>query len=468
MYNQNREKIMLKILRNKKTAKKVWIGLAVIIIPAFALWGFGGGLRSREDTAPVGKIFGRNISYIEFKDALAAVKTMAIMRFGDRLDEVQKYLNLEAQAWERLVLLAEAKKRHIAASDREIIEDIENSSFFQYQGAFSNKLYNEALRYSLRIQPRIFEELIRQNIIIAKLYEQVTAKVSLSDEQIKKEYAKVNQEMSIDYVASLFSDFSKDISPSEKQINDYYAGNKPMFKQPVTVNLIYTTADSEEKAKKVVALLKKNNALKLAAQETGLETKETGPFSSTDSIPGLGFSPELLNLISKLKKGAFTPIIKSDNSFYVFQLKEKTEMRIPELTEIEDKVKQAFIREAAQKLAAEKIKQCQNELTREDLIAAGNKLKLRTAATGLFKYEASIAGLGQAAIFWNASYGLKENQASQIISTPLGYYIIKIKSATLLDQARFAKEKADFAKKILFEKKQELFNNFIEELKKKA
>ncbi len=459
---------MLKILRNRKTAKKVWIGLAIIIIPAFALWGFGGGLRSREETAPVGKIFGRNISYIEFKDALAAVKTMAIMRFGDRLDEVQKYLNLEAQAWERLLLLAEAKKRHITASDKEVIDDIEKSPFFQYHGAFSNKLYNEALRYSLRIQPRIFEELIRQNIIIAKLYEQVTDKISLNDEQVKKEYAKVNQEMSIYYAASLFSEFAKDISPSEKQINDYYMDNKPMFKQPVTINLIYTAADSEEKAKKIAALLIKNNLLNKAAKETGLEAKETGPFSSTDTIPGLGFSPDLLNLISKLKKGAFTPIIKSDKSFYIFQLKEKTEMRIPELTEIKDRVKQAFIRQAAQKSAAEKIKQCQNELAREELVAAGNRLKLKTAATGSFKYGASIAGLGQAAIFWDATDGLKENQASQIISTPLGYYIIKIKSLTPLDQARFAKEKADFAKKILLEKKQEFFNKFIEELQKRA
>ena len=100
---------MLRILRNRKTAKKVWIGLAIIIIPAFALWGFGGAFRSREETAPAGKIFGRNIPFTEFRDAIGAEKIMAIMRFGDKLSEVQQYLNLEAQAWERLILLAEAK-----------------------------------------------------------------------------------------------------------------------------------------------------------------------------------------------------------------------------------------------------------------------------------------------------------------------------------------------------------------------
>lgn len=372
---------MLKILRNKKTAKKVWIGLAIIIIPAFTLWGFSGAFRSREETAPVGKIFGRNISNIEFKDSLAAVKTIAIMRFGDKLSEVQKYLNLEAQAWERLILLAEANKRRITASDQEVIEDIENSPSFQLRGAFNNKLYNETLRYSLRIQPRIFEELIRQNIIIFKLYEQATAKVPLSDEEIRKEYIKATQEMSIHYVGSIISDFSAKIKPSDKQIADFFAKNKEMFKEPAT------------------------------------EDKPT---------------------------------------------------RIPELTEIKDKVKQAYIQETAQGLASEKIKECQNKLATKDLMAVGRKLKLKTASTGLFKYGEFIEGLGTAAIFWDTAYGLKKNQPSQIISTPAGFYIIKLKSITDFDETRFAKEKADFAKKMLLEKKQEYFNKFLEDLKKKA
>jgi hypothetical protein len=375
---------MLKILRNKKTAKKVWIGLAIIIIPAFALWGFGGAGRSREETAPAGKIFGRNISFTEFRDAIGAEKIMAIMRFGDKLSEVQQYLNLEAQAWERLILLAEAKKRRITAGDQEVIEDIENSPYFQLRGAFNNKIYNEILRYSLRVQPRIFEELTRQNLIISKLYKQVADKVSLNDEQIKKEYAQANQEMSIYYVAGLVSDFAKNISTTEKEIYDYYQANKPMFKQPTVIN------------------------------------------------------------------------------------KEKTEARIPELTEIKDKVRQAFIQEVAKKSADKKIKECLSQLATEELLAAGRKLGLKTGSTGSFKYGGFIDGLGPAQVFWEAAYGLKENQPSRIISLPAGFYIIKIKSMAPVDEARFTKEKADFARKILLEQKQNYFNSFVEKLKKKA
>lgn len=459
---------MLRILRNKKTAKKIWIGLAIIIIPAFTLWGFTEGLRNRQENVPVGKIFGRNISGIEFKDSLAAVKTIAIMRFGDRLAQVQQYLDLETQAWERLILLAEAKKRHIAASNNEVIEDIENSLYFQSQGYFSNKIYNEILRYSLRIQPRIFEELTRQNIIIAKLYDQITNKTSLSDAQIKKEYAKTNQELSIEYAASLISEFASSIAPTQQQLQDYYQSDKSKFKQPATLNIIYVIVTDEEKAKKLNLLLKKNKGLKTAAKALELETKETGLFDANNAIPGLGFSPELLKMISKLKIGESTPMIKSDKLFYIFELIEKNDVFIPELAKIQDKVKQSFIQETAKNLASQKIKQLQNELKTQDLAIASRKLGLKISTTGLFKYGAAIKELPNTNIFWDVAYDLNVQQPSEIITDSNGFYIIKLRSKSLFDESRYTKEKPDFAKRILLEKKEALFREFIEDLKKKV
>ena len=112
---------MLKKLRKKKTAKKIWIILIVLIMPAFVLWGFGSFIRGKQDSPYLGIIFGRKISFLEYKDALDAVRNQAIIQFGDNFQEIEKNLNLESQAWERLLLLAEAKKRKISASDREVI-----------------------------------------------------------------------------------------------------------------------------------------------------------------------------------------------------------------------------------------------------------------------------------------------------------------------------------------------------------
>ncbi|MFA5200402.1 MAG: SurA N-terminal domain-containing protein, partial [Candidatus Omnitrophota bacterium] len=121
---------MLKVLRNKKTAKKVWIGLALVIIPAFTLWGFGGAMRSKDENKPIGKIYGHNVTDLEFKKALAGVRTTAIMQFGEKLPEVEKYLNLPAQAWDRLLLLYEAKRRNITIDDKEVIDLIQSAPYF--------------------------------------------------------------------------------------------------------------------------------------------------------------------------------------------------------------------------------------------------------------------------------------------------------------------------------------------------
>ena len=63
---------------------------------------------------------------------------------------------------------------------------------------------------------------------------------------------------------------------------------------------------------------------------------------------------------------------------------------------------------------------------------------------------------------------LETNQKSKIISTPAGFYIIELKSKSSLDEALYAKEKPDFTKKLILEKKEETFSKFIEDLKKKA
>ena len=372
---------MLKLLRNKKTAKKIWIGLAVIIIPAFALWGFGGASRDRQETAVAGKIFGKNISNLEFRNSLIAVRTMAIIQFGDKLPEVEKYLNFEGQAWERLILLHEAKMRRIKVKDKEVVEEIQNAPYFQDKFGFSNKIYQEALRYVLRLQARIFEEQTRQNLILAKLYDQITQNLKLSDDQIHQEYLKANEELSIYYIASLFLDFAKTIKPTEKEISSYFEQNKAAFKEPPAEN-----------------------------------------------------------------KPA----------------------RIPELAQIKDKVKATLINETAKKIAQDKINECAEKLKQLEFNQAAASCLLKSAVTDFFKANGTIENLGVARIFWNNAKKLKENELSSVISNDQGYYIIKLKSAKPIDENKFLEEKEGFLQRLLSAKKNELFTEFIEKLKKKA
>ena len=269
---------MLRILRNKKTAKKVWIVLAIIIIPAFTLWGFGSASRSREENTPAGKIFGKNVSSLEYKKALAAAKTAAIIQFGDDFPKVEKYLNLEAQAWERLILLQEAKKRKINIGDQEVIDTIQKTAYFQRNSVFDNKTYVEILRYVFRLQPRTYEEQMRQNLTLAKLYNQVTDGIKIDASQIRQEWIKTNEELSIYYIAGLFAEFAKKIKPTDIEISTYYDKNKDAFKEAPNINLEYILTDSDTDSKKMSDLIKKKYTLDEISKELNLAKKETGLF----------------------------------------------------------------------------------------------------------------------------------------------------------------------------------------------
>jgi parvulin-like peptidyl-prolyl isomerase len=312
---------------------------------------------------------------------------------------------------------------------------------------------------------------------LAKLYNQVTAGVSVSDEETKEEYRKANEELSICYVAGLISDFQKDNTASEDELKDYFAKNSLEFKKPLSFNLEYVSADSEDKIRSTYDRLGKKEDFAKVAKELGLEIKETGLFGQTDSIPGLGWLPEISGLIIKLNTGDFLPPMKVDKNYCIFRLKERKEPYIPDFETSKDKVRQVVIKNKARQTAQGKMQACLKYLkdiyrqapNKEiDFEKIGKELGLKSASTGAFKYGSYIEGLGASDDFWEAARALKEKEFSDLIATPLGFYIIKTKSRTPLDEGKFAQDKPAFAQRLLELKKQESFAKFLTELKKKT
>lgn len=468
---------MLKQLRNKKTAKKIWILLAILILPAFVLWGAGSidKGKNKNESGYIGKIYGRKIPYSEYKDALEAVKIQAIMRFGEDLSQIQKYLDLQTQAWERLILLAEAKKRRIKTSDKEVVELIENYQFFQRNGRFDNKIYNEMLKYAFRIQPRTFEEQARQNIMLSNLYKTVTDGTNLAPQDIKNEYIKANQQLSLYYIAAMPADFIKEVNATDQEIKNYYLNNQLEFKQPLSFNLEYVSSDSEEKIKKLLPVINKKNALNKLAKDNGLSIKETGLFQETAPIPGIGWEPKIINLVSGLKPGEHIKPIKMDKTYYLIWLKERKEPFIPEFEKINDEVKAVFLKKASEKIAKTKIEACLENLKRDsqkkipaDFNKLAKKIGLKSNQTEPFKFGSYIEGIGASDSFWLKAKELKENDFSDILSLPAGFYIIKLKSISPVDDKKFSEEKDKFAEQLLLQKKEDIFSAFIEGLKQKA
>lgn len=162
---------MLRQLREKKSIRKIlWVFISIIIL-AFVLSGATG---LREGTKFAGVVFGKKVSFIKYTDSYEAVRNLAVLTHGADFHKMKDSLNLEQAAWDRLIMVKEAKRNRIKVRDEEVIARIASMPLFQTKdGFFNERNYAMILSNVLRTTPRKFEEEIRQSLIIERLFAKV-------------------------------------------------------------------------------------------------------------------------------------------------------------------------------------------------------------------------------------------------------------------------------------------------------
>ncbi|MCU0665552.1 MAG: SurA N-terminal domain-containing protein [Candidatus Omnitrophica bacterium] len=469
---------MLKFLRDRKNSKKIWIFLAIVIVIPFAFWGAGSVVSDKNYAGYVGTICGRKITSSQFQDSYNATAARLRLQFPDQFDQLKDSLDLESQAWERLVLISEAKRRNIKVTDQEVIKDITANPTFQGKNGFDDSAYKHIIKYYLHSSPRAFEEQTRESLMLAKLYDQVTCVVKLDDEQLKEEYRKANEELSISYISAQYAELEKNIQADDETLKSYFQNNSIKFKEPLSFNLEYVKIEAEEKtslkqrSEKIFLLAQKNIPLKKIAQENKLTLKETGLFPETGPIPEIGWAKQIINALPKIKPDEYLPPYCNQQACFLAKIKVKMDPYIPEFTTIKDKIKIIFSREKAKEQAKERIEKCLARLKEQpdsdifETTAVENGLKY--ASTSFFKFASYIEGIGSSSEFWLTAEKLQPNKASEIISTPTALFIIRLKEKKEADWNKFEEDKKTFSEKILSDKKNEYFTSFLKELDKKA
>ena len=138
-----------------------------------------------------GFLFGKAISADEYVRSLGAVTRDAILRHGDRWRQEAKPEELEQRAWERLILLKEARSKRIRVSDREVVAELGRSPLFLGKdGRFDREGYPLIIQHALGATPRTFEEDIRQTLMIQKLVGQSIPEPAVTEEEILEAFKK--------------------------------------------------------------------------------------------------------------------------------------------------------------------------------------------------------------------------------------------------------------------------------------
>lgn len=184
---------MLKLFRHKNVAKIVLWGLLILILPAFVLWGTG-SLSGSKGKGPkyVGKIHGRKVSFDEFAQSMVNARCQLILNYYNQPKILDGLLANESfmgrLGWDRLIMVREAGKAGIRISDKEVINYIKSLPVFLRDGKFDERFYQYILRNNLGMAPRGFEELVRENLEMRKLNDNLTKDIKVTELEVADAY----------------------------------------------------------------------------------------------------------------------------------------------------------------------------------------------------------------------------------------------------------------------------------------
>ncbi|MBU1933461.1 MAG: peptidyl-prolyl cis-trans isomerase [Candidatus Omnitrophica bacterium] len=516
--------MLLKFLRKRKNMKRIIWGLAILIIPAFVIWGAGSsGNKNKQGPDYAGKIFGKKISFEDYADMWRVTRDYALRTFGANVPPEL----IDQLAWNRLILLEEIKREKIAIKDSEVVEKIMSFPVFQRDGLFDKQIYKSMVGDAARG----FEERIRDDIRISKLRERVTSGVTITDEEVREEYDKKFEKIKASYVSMLFKEFEKEVDCKEADLLELYNQNKDTFRKPEAINVEYVgvlfssfdkevpiseeavrkyfeeTIDAykkpdseelpeltedikksisdklamdrkmslaEELAYKVLDAARDKNDLGKATGSFGLEKNETGFFSMQDEVPGIGWSYEFTKTGFELKKGQISDVlVKTGKGFYIIRLADKRESYIPGFTEAKESVMDLYVKNASVRLAEKKAKK--TFLTISRMIKSGKTFNsayqafsLEQKQTELITRDSYISALGPAAGLVESCASLKPGEISPPVKMQDSWVIARLDEYQAIDENKFMEERESFRENILARKKQEVFDKWFEELKERA
>ncbi|MFT5169929.1 MAG: hypothetical protein ACI9E5_001289 [Candidatus Omnitrophota bacterium] len=485
---------MLKLLRKKDFMKKITWVIAVIIILSFGVFGTAyllAGNTGNSSNTYAGKIFGKKVPLDEFQKAYQDMHVQAIMRYGDKYNEVRQYLNLEAETWDRLIVLREAKKRRLKVTNKEIVETIQSYPFFQRNNQFDTPLYNNVVRYVFEMKPRAFEESIRDSIKVAKVISDVTKELSITDNDVLNTYKEINSKVQVSYLHLSPDNFKDQAVYTEEEVQEYYVNNKIEFLVPPSINLEYielplieaTDEDTSVEANEVIRQkatsihkeLASNNNLVEVATNNGLKVLSSGFFSREEPDLKLGWSFDVFNQVFQLELNSITEPVESSNKILIIKLAEKREAIVPDYKDAQEKVIDKVLRINSTDITrvnSEKILasvELEYGKLNNNFNEAAKSIGHDVVQTPEFNRGQYLPEIGISAPFQEAAFRLSSNnKISGVIEAENGFYILHLDNTIEADEENFAEEKEELMNTLLNEKRNVAFGEFLTSLRQEA
>jgi peptidyl-prolyl cis-trans isomerase D len=229
---------MLKVLRDniKYLSWILWVIIALFVGAIFV--SFDSSWRTEGSTRDVATVGHDPVTREEFDRTYRALERQYQQAYGEQFTpEVAKQLQLPLKALgdavNRRILLAESARLGFKASDVEVRERILSAPIFQDdKGRFVGEaVYREFLQEQ-HMSADAFEQQMRDDLVLGKLFQTLRAGVYISDEEIEKAYRDQVEKAKVRYVELPRDRFLQGQEIPKNELTAYFEAHKAEYKLP--------------------------------------------------------------------------------------------------------------------------------------------------------------------------------------------------------------------------------------------
>ncbi len=318
----------------------LWVVVVSFIITIFAVWGLdlrtgGGG----SDPNVIGKVNGVPITRTQYQSYYEALASQFRAASSEPLTFSQEEF-VGNQAWDNLVYTIltdqEIKKLGITVTDDEIVSYLRTSPppeiqqyFLDDKGNFDNEKYQTALN-NPEIDWTNLEALAKERIPRLKLQNYLAAQVFVTPEEVRLAYMSETTEMKIAYVEyPIDAADAKGDSPTQTEIEQYYASHKEEFTEPAKARIDAVSFDLKPSANDLADAAYTADRVQsqiMAGEDIGT-LAETYSEAATSHVQGsTGFikrgqrEDAYFNALDAMKPGEVCKPIHGNDGYYVLKL----------------------------------------------------------------------------------------------------------------------------------------------------
>ena len=205
---------------------------------------------------------------------------------------------------------------------------------------------------------------------------------------------------------------------------------------------------AEDKAGEVIAKIKEGSLatseqLKALAEELSLTFESTQPFDRRTPVVGIGSPAGFYDAVFALKEGEVTnEAVKIGRGWVVARLTEIKAPRIPELSEVEAKVRRDADSAKRKEVAAVRLAEAKAQLADGgDFQSLADGLGLEVKTSGSVGSDAAVPGLGNSAAVVTAALDMEVGEISEPIETAQGAVLFEVLDRVKFDESAFEDQK---------------------------